>query len=352
MGIYKAELKRAFRLRRFGLAFGAASLILLITYLTTLSHMPEKSYIDHWYYMYVQSYYTYLLPLLVALPHADSLVLDRKEGFLRAILAREGFGRIMRAKVLANGIAGAMAVSLPLIFSYGLLSLSNRNPLYHPTLNHFYLRPQEGFLGVLFRDQPNMFFLAVIGAVFLMGFLWASFGLSASLIVNNRYVAMGSPLLFSSILQYFVERARRLPWFLAPSESLLRLNFSVNRLLTLEDLKLVIILPLVLLLVSVLLWTLLGRRQRVVTESFTRAKVAERDVVPVEPQGLGVKTLPKLKEQKANRPFIAWLRYLQLQAKLTVKPYLLIVIVIVSVAVGILFSKITLKCFCFGFFLS
>jgi hypothetical protein len=343
MGIYKAELERAFRLRRFGLAFGVASLILLITYLTTKSHMPEKSYIDHWYYMYVQSYYTYLLPLLVALPHADSLVLDRKEGFLRAILARERFGRTMRAKVFANGIAGALAVSLPLVFSYGLLSLSNRNPLYHPAINHFYLRPQEGFLGVLFRDQPNVFFLAVIGAVLVMGFLWATFGLSTSLIINNRYVAIGAPLMFSSLLQYFVERARRLPWFLAPSESLLRLNFSSNRLLTLEDLKLVLILPLTLLLVSVLLWTLLGRRRRVVAESFARAKVAESDAVPFESQDAEVKTLPKLKKQKANRSFNGWLRYLQLQAKLIIKPYLLIIIVVVSVAVGILFSKITLN---------
>lgn len=110
----------------------------------------------------------------------------------------------------------------------------------------------------MFRQHQTLFFLAIIAAVTVMGFLWASLGLSASLVINNRYVALGFPFLLASILQYFVERALRLPWYLAPSESLLRLNFSYNWLLTLADLKLVLILPAALLLGSVLVWVFLA----------------------------------------------------------------------------------------------
>lgn len=112
-GIFRTELNRALRSRRFGLAISMAFLIILVGYILTLETMPEKSYIDHWYYIYLRSAYTDLLPLLVALPYADSLVLDRKEGFIKGILARSSYKAYASAKILANGIAGALTVSLP-----------------------------------------------------------------------------------------------------------------------------------------------------------------------------------------------------------------------------------------------
>lgn len=341
-GIFRTELNRALRSRRFGLAISMAFLIILVGYILTLETMPEKSYIDHWYYIYLRSAYTDLLPLLVALPYADSLVLDRKEGFIKGILARSSYKAYASAKILANGIAGALTVSLPLAISCSLLSLTNRNPLNHPALNVFYLRPQEGFLGVLFRQHQTLFFLAIIAAVTVMGFLWASLGLSASLVINNRYVALGFPFLLASILQYFVERALRLPWYLAPSESLLRLNFSYNWLLTLADLKLVLILPTALLLGSVLVWVFFGRRRRIVQESGLRngARLAgEQSKSPMKAER-EAKPLPVMHAQKPVSPVTAWMRYLRLQAALLLKPYVVLGVVAVTVAVGVLFGKI------------
>lgn len=341
-GIFRTELSRALRSRRFGLAISMAFLIILVGYILTLETMPEKSYIDHWYYIYLRSAYTDLLPLLVALPYADSLVLDRKEGFIKGILARSSYKAYASAKILANGIAGALTVSLPLAISYSLLSLTNRNPLNHPALNVFYLRPQEGFLGVLFRQHQTLFFLAIIAAVTVMGFLWASLGLSTSLVINNRYVALGFPFLLASILQYFVERALRLPWYLAPSESLLRLNFSYNWLLTLADLKLVLILPAALLLGSVLVWVFFGRRRRIVQESGLRngARLAgEQSESPLKAER-EAKPLPVMHAQKPVSPVTAWMRYLRLQAALLLKPYVVLGVVAVTAAVGVLFGKI------------
>ena len=169
-GIFRTELSRALRSRRFALAISVSFLIFLVGYVSRLKDRPERSYIDHWYYIYRRGGYTYLLPLLVALPYADSLVLDRKEGFIKGILARSSYKPYAFAKILANGIAGVLVVSLPLAISYGLLSLTNYNPLNNPALNVFYLRPQEGFLGVLFREHQTLFFLAIIAAVTVIGF--------------------------------------------------------------------------------------------------------------------------------------------------------------------------------------
>ena len=341
-GIFRTELSRALRSRRFGLAISVAFLILVVGYVSTLKDMPEKSYIDHWYYIYLRSGYTYLLPLLVALPYADSLVLDRKEGFIKGILARSSYKPYAFAKILANGIAGVLVVSLPLAISYGLLSLTNYNPLNNPALNVFYLRPQEGFLGVLFREHQTLFFLAIIAAVTVMGFLWASLGLSASLVINNRYVALGFPFLLASVLQYFVERALRLPWYLAPSESLLRLNFSYNWLFTLDDLKMVLILPAALLLGSALIWVLFGSRRRVVQSGGLREgahHAGEQSASPIKAAGKA-KPLPVLNVRKPTGAFTAWMRYLRLQAALMLKPYAVIGALTATAAVGVLFGKI------------
>lgn len=335
--IFAVELSRAINSRRFGLAFAFGSLILLVGYFTTARSLPEKSYIDHWYQIYLQSYYSYLIPLLVALPYADSLVLDRKEGFIRAILARSNYKSYAWAKIVANGIAGGVAAGLPMAISYGLLSLFNKNPLNHPALNTIYLRPQEGILGELFREHPNLFFLAVIGAIFLMGFLWATFGLSASLVINNRYIALGLPFLFAGVLQYFVERTLRLPWFLAPIESLLKLNYNKNHLMSVEDIKFVLILPLLLLAVSALLWLTMGRRDVVVQENGFPLRIA---LSTSDRSGNRKLILRAQKKQRTNRAKKAWFQYLLLQSKLLLKPYLLIGIIVVVLAVGFLFGKI------------
>ena len=339
----KAELSRAFKSPKFFLTIGAVSLLLLMTFIMTYTHIPEKSYVDHWYYIYLQSYYTYLIPLLVCLPFADSLVLDRKEGFIRAILARSKYGAYAWAKVFANGLAGAVAVSLPLALSYVLLSISNKNPLNNPALNVFYMRPQEGFLGMLFREHPDMFFLVIIAAVIVMGFLWATLGLSVSLVIKNRYVAIGFPFLFSGILQYFVERTRRLPWYLAPTESLFRLNFSNNHLMTLSDLRLVLILPMFLLLSSILLWVIFGKRSVVVSDKNFRESLPVNNKLDGEKEYvLSGKTysLPILNVDKKHTRFRGWLRYFWLQLSLLLKPYMLIGFLLITVAIAVLFGKI------------
>ena len=339
----KAELSRAFKSPKFFLTIGAVSLLLLMTFIMTYTHIPEKSYVDHWYYIYLQSYYTYLIPLLVCLPFADSLVLDRKEGFIRAILARSKYGAYAWAKVISNGLAGALAVSLPLALSYVLLSISNKNPLNNPALNVFYMRPQEGFLGMLFREHPDMFFLVIIAAVIVMGFLWATLGLSVSLVIKNRYVAIGFPFLFSGILQYFVERTRRLPWYLAPTESLFRLNFSNNHLMTLSDLRLVLILPMFLLLSSILLWVIFGKRSVVVSDKNFRESLPVNNKLDGEKEYvLSGKTysLPILNVDKKHTRFRGWLRYFWLQLSLLLKPYMLIGFLLITVAIAVLFGKI------------
>lgn len=344
--VLKAELSRAFKSPKFFLTLGAVSLLLLMTFIMTYRHIPGKSYIDHWYYIYLQSYYTYLIPLLVCLPFADSMVLDRKEGFIRAILSHSKYGAYAWAKVFANGLAGALAVSLPLALSYVLLSISNKNPLNNPALNVFYMRPQEGFLGLLFREHPDTFFLVIIAAVIVMGFLWATLGLSVSLVIKNRYVAMGFPFLFSGILQYFVERARRLPWYLAPTESLFRLNFSNNQIMTLSDLRLVLILPSLLLVSSILLWSIFGRRSVLVSDRSLRESIpvvhaldgGQEPVPPVK-----TKPLPVLHVDKKHTRFRGWLMYFWLQLSLLLKPYMLIGFLLITVAVVVLFGKIMLN---------
>jgi len=69
----------------------------------------------------------------------------------------------------------------------------------------------------LYKTLPDLFILVVSGAVFFIGAIFASLGMAFTLLINHRFIALSVPFLLSNLLQYFSNRARLLPWYLAPS---------------------------------------------------------------------------------------------------------------------------------------
>jgi hypothetical protein len=167
------------------------------------------------------------LSITISTVFADSLSSDRKLGYLDRALMRTRHKPLLRSKGMANALAGGVAGALPLALLYLVTSLINNNPINHPALGMIFGRPYENqFVVNLYTTSLNLFILVVILAVFVMSALFASLGMAATLLVNNRFAAMSFPFLLASALQYFANNARLLPWFLAPSEPLLKPNFS------------------------------------------------------------------------------------------------------------------------------
>lgn len=77
--IWREELRRATTPKRLFALLFLVAIILFAGWSAIQRRVPfDRSFIDNWYGIYVDSYYPQLIALLAAFPFSDSLVIDRK----------------------------------------------------------------------------------------------------------------------------------------------------------------------------------------------------------------------------------------------------------------------------------
>ena len=263
--IWREELRRATTPKRLFALLFLVAIILFAGWSAIQRRVPfDRSFIDNWYGIYVDSYYPQLIALLAAFPFSDSLVIDRKQGYLNQLIARVPFRKLMSAKVCINAIIGGLAASLPLGGLYLITTFFTKAPLNHPSVDQMALRPSHGLLRDFYMSSPDGFIVAVIAMVFLMGAVFATLGLASSLAINNRLIAIGAPLVLFNALQFFAERTRLVPNFLTPLRSLLARSMADTELITTaSEIPSLFILPFLVLLLSLALFLIFGKRERV-----------------------------------------------------------------------------------------
>lgn len=331
-------VRRAFLSRGMLISLGISILTLALGAYAIRDYPAEMSFVDQWYNIYTESFFTQMLPLIAALPFADSLSSDRKLGYFDRAVMRGRYKPLLRSKATANALAGGTAGALPLAGLYLLTSLTNKNPLNHPALDMIFGRPYEStFLANLYRTAPDLFVLVLILAVFVMGALFASLGMAVTLAVNSRFAALSFPFLFASVLQYFANTARVLPWFLAPSEPLLKPNFSWSHdYEAINEIPYLFVLPAFLLGVTLLLYLLLGGRQQVLENS--RSRGAHQGLFNRIASGLekalppGLRTFP-IPEKRLGKGTPTG-NYFFTQFKITISPFTIILIALVMVVLS------------------
>lgn len=139
-------------------------------------------------------------PLLAALPTADLLVVDRRQGLARGILARVSHGNYLTSKIAATAIAGALALLIPLAL-FGVY-LSANYPVGMPPLAEFGTPPDmppgavPGLMGGVFYWHPFVYVLGCMLLAGLVGSVYSLLGLAMSAFTDNRYVVVAAPLVF------------------------------------------------------------------------------------------------------------------------------------------------------------
>ncbi len=204
---FTEELKESIRSKRFLAAVLIGGLFLAFG---TFRMLSERSWIpegfvfaDLWFFAYTSSYFAYALPLIAIIPSADTLLLEREEGFFRLRVFRSEFRRTLTAKLLANAIAGALAIGLPLLLLYlaaNLIAPRQTIPLteWEATISG---RPY-GILYEPFLRRPDGIILLLTGAASLMGALYATFGMALSFAIPNRYLVWALPVSFFLLFEF------------------------------------------------------------------------------------------------------------------------------------------------------
>ena len=329
--IWHEEIRRATNPKRVGALLFLSTIILFAGWNALQRRVPyERSFIDNWYGIYTDSFYPQLIALIAAFPFADSLVIDRKQGYLGQVLARTSYRKYLRSKAIVNALVGGLAAILPLVLMYLITSIFTTAPLNHPSVDAMALRPATGFLREIYFNNPDGFIWMILGLVFVVGAAFASLGLAASLLINNRFVALGAPLILFNGLEFFAERTRFVPDFLTPMRTLLtRSTLDMELIQTAQEVPSLFILPILILVLAVLGFIFLGKRERVlenkaIFEANPLAKAKKvRSVregkLPLKPGGFGAR--------------------FYLLAKRTLRPAYLLILFLIIVAVGVLFSR-------------
>lgn len=134
-------------------------------------------------------------PLLAAFPYTSRFCEEYESGYINSILVREHPVRYLLTKFFVNGVAGGLALSMPLALFIVVL-LFNGTPYRVEDV-------PEGFVTIYERTifQHSQFLWGGIAVLliflfltFLSGAVWANVGLCFSVFVRNKYLAVGFPL--------------------------------------------------------------------------------------------------------------------------------------------------------------
>lgn len=235
-GIIRLEFQRAFKNQRLWLIPALALAGLWLGF----KQFPIDFVIEGstqnasriWMLWYSYTFFIYLAPLLAAIPYSDSLLTDRRYGFLKNILTRCRFSHYMTAKILANMAVGALAVSLPVALNiiYCFLVAKVKGPILAIGSSSFTTFPNVpmGALGTIFATQPWLYLAFLIALAAVFGAAYATFGLAVSTWVNNAYIAMAAPFAFLVVMGYIAERSLKLAIIGHPAGAFLPFRFSLS----------------------------------------------------------------------------------------------------------------------------
>ncbi len=219
--LIRLELKRGLWNPRWGLIALAALASFWAGWLR--KPYPDQgpySPLDLWMLILNYGFYPYAATLLAALPHADSLLSDRRQGVLRSFCLRRSYLQCLVSKLTANAVCGGLAASMPLVILAVVIHIGVP-PLESGQAFTMY---QPGFpvdpLTWLF-ERPYLYIGGLILLAAAFGATCATFGMAVSTWIDNPGWVLASPFVAYALLVYLSGRALSLVWLGDPWAAIL-----------------------------------------------------------------------------------------------------------------------------------
>lgn len=199
MRSFGKSLKSAVFSVNFLISFAVGLILLVSPKLNQIVMCLKYGMKMHWLYfpdlVLINGSFTIFAPILAAFPYTSKFCEEYESGYIKSILTRERPVRYLLTRFLANGVAGGLALTLPLAL-FICFSLATGIPY---STNDV----PEGFATVYERTifEQSQFLWGGIAVLliflllaFLSGAVWANVGLCLSAFVRNKYLAVGFPL--------------------------------------------------------------------------------------------------------------------------------------------------------------
>ena len=237
----RLELKRAFSTRGFCLALLIGAVIAVVQVFTQV--IPQSQTIDAALELVKDSYsfnpdilystwigghfncaekqlYYLILPILAALPFADSYFMDLKSGFVHNIGTRTGRTQYFISKYVAVFLSGGVAVVFPLLFNFMLSCMFLPMIQVEATSQHLGVTSYITFAPVILYNSL-LHVVLYLFLTFLFAGFFACFALVATRHVGYRFLVLLAPfglyLLINSVMGLFRLKNWEPMYFLMPS---------------------------------------------------------------------------------------------------------------------------------------
>lgn len=137
--------------------------------------------------------YFFIFPLLVAIPYGWSYCEEKNNGYTRVMVVNAGSRKYFLAKYIAVFLSGALAMVIPLLFSFLISSLFFPavlpEPIYCTTNGIFY----DSLMSILYYSVPLLYVFFYLCIDFIFGGLIACISCVMACFVKYRIVTVIMP---------------------------------------------------------------------------------------------------------------------------------------------------------------
>lgn len=216
--IFRFEIKRAFSKALLVAMFAGCLLSLSDVFLNVIPSVKQIDWIISngeyplsLYNMWIggqartlpSSLYFFMIPIIGAIPFAESYCFDRL-GYYKNIIIRTDKNKYLIAKYLAVFFSSGVAICVPLIINF--LATATLMPALIPqaTAMTFGIDATSMFEHI-FYSHPMMYELIYLFIIFIIGGLLAEISLVVALFTKNRYVVLLFPFMFYLIIYFMAD---------------------------------------------------------------------------------------------------------------------------------------------------
>lgn len=164
--------------------------------------------------------YFFLLPLLVCIPYADSLFIDRRDGYARSIVTRAPRRYLYAAKAVSVFLTAATVAVGPLILDLFLTALFFPAIIPIPSAGTFPIFEVSMWSG-LYYSSPFLYTVCYLFLIALFSGLIANIALIFSYLVANRFLVLLAPFILCVFADFLLNSLGGL-WFQFSPISFLR----------------------------------------------------------------------------------------------------------------------------------
>lgn len=145
----------------------------------------------------------FIFSILAAIPYAWSYCAERNSGYVKNIIIRSGKREYYIAKYIAVFVSGGLAVLIPLVLNFLLVSMFFPTAVPDPSYVIYYGIWGDSLMSGLFYTKPLIYVFIYLIMNFLFSGVIACISLIVARFIKNRIAVILSPFFLLLAIDYF-----------------------------------------------------------------------------------------------------------------------------------------------------